>query len=497
MTAEHFDVLLVGAGLSGIGAAYHLQAECPGKSFALLEGRDTIGGTWDLFRYPGIRSDSDMFTLGYPFRPWREGKAIADGPAILQYIKDTAAEYGIDKKIRFGHRVVGASWSSADSRWTVDVEQGPERTPCRFTCSFLFLCTGYYDYAEGYTPELPGVERYQGRLVHPQKWTPDVDYAGKRVTVIGSGATAVTLVPELAKSAAHVTMLQRTPTYIVSLPNNDPWAAFAHKWLPARVSYRLVRWKNVMQSMLFYILSRRTPRFVKWVIRRGVRRELGPEADLTHFTPPYDPWDQRLCIVPDADLFKAIRSGQVSVVTDQIESFTETGLKLRSGKEIEADLIITATGLKMLLMGGARLEVDGKPFDPPRSKVYKGMMLSDVPNLAFAMGYTNASWTLKCDLVCRYVCRLLNYMDRKGYQQCRPRAAAHLEEEPLINFTSGYVQRSIAELPRQGSKAPWKLYQNYILDLLTLRLGSVTDSMEFRKAPVATTSRAAATANVP
>jgi cation diffusion facilitator CzcD-associated flavoprotein CzcO len=481
MTPESFDVLIVGAGLSGIGAAYHLQRQCPTKQFAILEARDCIGGTWDLFRYPGIRSDSDMFTLGYPFRPWREGKAIADGPAILQYVRDTAREFGIDQKIRFQHRVVAASWDSSTARWTVQAETGPERRPELFTCQFLWLCAGYYDYEAGYLPHFPGIERFRGQVVHPQQWSEEIDYAGKRVIVIGSGATAVTLVPELAKKAAHVVMLQRTPTYIVSLPEQDHLAETLARLLPHSWAFWLVRWKNVLQSMGFYLLCRKAPRVAKWLIRRGVQRELGKDFDMRHFTPPYNPWDQRLCVVPNADLFRAIKAGTVSVVTDHIDTITETGVKLKSGQELTADILITATGLKLKLMGGMQLQVDAQPVIAAHRKVYKGMMLNDVPNLAFVIGYTNASWTLKADLVNRYVCRLLRYMDRHGYAVCMPRLRGPVGEEPLLDFTSGYVQRSLSELPKQGSRAPWKLYQNYLLDLITLRMGSVTDSMFFAR----------------
>lgn len=481
MPPEHLDVLIIGAGLSGIGAGYHLQKECPKKSFAILESRDCIGGTWDLFRYPGIRSDSDMYTLGYPFRPWKDGKAIADGPSILSYIRETAQEFGIDQKIRYQHRVVGASWSSADSLWTIDIEQGPSREHIQITCWYLYLCTGYYDYENGYLPDFPGKERFQGRTVHPQKWTPDIDYAGKRVLVIGSGATAVTIVPEMAKTAAHVTMLQRTPTYIVSMPSQDSLANGLRKLLPGKMAHSLVRWKNVMMSMFFYQLSRRAPELMKKLVRKGVQTELGKNYDLKHFTPNYNPWDQRLCIVPDGDMFEAIRNGTVDIVTDHIETFTEKGVKLKSGTELEADLIVTATGLKLKLIGGMLVTVDGKLVHPPDCKVYKGMMLSDVPNLAFAIGYTNASWTLKADLSNRYLCRLINYMDQHGYTSCMPKIRGTIKDEPLMDFTSGYVQRDLANLPKQGSKAPWKLYQNYILDLITLGYRSVTDNMQFSR----------------
>ena len=483
MSAEHFDVLIVGAGLSGIGAAYHLQANCPGQTYALLESRDSIGGTWDLFRYPGIRSDSDMHTLGYSFRPWRQADAIADGPSILNYVRDTANDHGIAGKIRFNHCVKRASWSTQDARWSVEAERGAERSIVRFTCNFLFMCSGYYQYAEGYTPDFPGTASFQGRLVHPQKWTADIDYAGKRVVVIGSGATAVTLVPELAKLAAHVTMLQRSPTYVISLPRQDRIANFLRRCLPAQAAYGLTRWKNVLFGMFFYWLSRHHPQQARNLILRGVRRELGPDYDVdTHFTPRYNPWDQRLCLVPNGDLFAAIREGRASMVTDQIETFTARGLKLHSGRELEADLIVTATGLSLQVLGGMQIVVDGLSVDLSRTLGYKGMMYSDVPNLASALGYTNASWTLKCDLTCQYVCRLLNHMQKLGLRQCTPRRSddPSITEEPWIDFSSGYIQRSLHRFPKQGSRAPWKLHQNYALDIMSLRLGAVEDdAMEF------------------
>jgi cation diffusion facilitator CzcD-associated flavoprotein CzcO len=479
---EHFDVLIVGAGLSGIGAGYHLQKNCPGKSYAILEARECLGGTWDLFRYPGIRSDSDMYTLGYSFRPWRDAKAIADGPSILKYVRDTAKDYGVDRKIRFQHRVKRASWSTAEATWTVDVERGPGRETARFTCNFLFMCSGYYRYDEGYSPQFPGIERFAGRIVHPQKWTDDVAYAGKRVVVIGSGATAVTLVPELAKSAAHVTMLQRSPTWIISLPQEDRIANFLRRCLPAQVAYCVTRWKNVLLGMAFFRLCKRHPELAKKMILRGVRRELGPDYDVArHFTPRYNPWDQRLCLVPNSDLFAAINAGSASVVTDHIETFTEKGLRLRSGRELDADLVVTATGLNLLVLGGLQITVDGQSVDLARSLSYKGMMYSDVPNLAAAFGYTNASWTLKCDLTCEYVCRLLNHMDEHRLRQCTPRRNdPSISEELWIDFSSGYVQRSIASFPKQGSKAPWRLHQNYALDVMALKFGAVEDdAMEF------------------
>jgi cation diffusion facilitator CzcD-associated flavoprotein CzcO len=459
-----------------------MQTRCPSKSYAILEGRQANRGTWDLFRYPGVRSDSDMYTLGYSFRPWPNAQAIADGPAIRRYVRETAAIYGIDRRIRFGHRVRRAAWSSPEACWTVEVEHDGEIV--RFTCNFLFMCTGYYDYAAGYTPDWPGVARFAGRMVHPQQWPADLDYAGKRVVVIGSGATAVTLVPAMAAQAAHVTMLQRSPTYIVARPSHDAVADWLNRHLPARLAHSITRWKAVLISMFFYILARRRPATVKKAIVDMVRQELGPGYDVaTHFTPRYNPWDQRMCLVPDSDLFAAIRAGKASVVTDGIATFTETGLRLRSGRELAADVIVTATGLNMKLLSGIDLVVDGAPVDLSRTMTYKGMMCSDVPNLALASGYTNASWTLKSELTARYVCRLLNYMARYGIRQCTPRRRdPSVREEPILSFTSGYVQRALASLPRQGSKSPWKLHQNYLLDLLLLRFGRLNDgTMEFRR----------------
>lgn len=478
----HVDVLIVGAGLSGIGAACVLQRECPDKSYAILEARAASGGTWDLFRYPGIRSDSDMYTLGYSFRPWKAAKAIADGAAILDYVRQTAKDHGVESKIRYGHRVVRADWSSADARWTVESEH--DGCIVRVSCNFLYMCSGYYNYAEGYTPKFEGSEQFRGRIVHPQKWTEDIDYKGKRVVIIGSGATAVTLVPTLAEQAAQVTMLQRSPTYILSLPARDRIANALRRIAPARLAYAVTRWKNVLMGMFFFHLCRTRPDLVRKMVRKGVRQGLGRDAQIDpHFSPSYKPWDQRMCLVPDGDLFKALRSGRASIVTDQIERFTATGIQLKSGAHLDADLIVTATGLNLQLLGGAALSVDGERVDASKTLSYKGMMCSDVPNLAFAIGYTNASWTLKCDLTSLYMCRLLKHMDRHGYRQCVPRNNdPTLQELPLIDFSSGYVQRAIDQLPKQGARTPWRLHQNYVRDLFLLKYRSVVDEgMEFSK----------------
>jgi monooxygenase len=480
---EHFNVLIVGAGLSGIGAGYHLQTECPGKSYVILEGRDAIGGTWDLFRYPGIRSDSDMYTLGYNFRPWREAKAIADGPSILQYVRDTARENGIDKKVRFNHRVMRAQWSSEEARWIVEAERSDTNEPLQFSCNFLFMCSGYYDYANGYLPEFPNADAFAGKLIHPQHWPDNLDYEGKRVVVIGSGATAVTLAPAMAEKAAHVTMLQRSPTYIVSRPSEDTLANSLRQKLPAMLAYQITRWKNVLLGMWFFRLARRKPEKVKAGIIGLIRKQLGPDYDVaTHFTPRYNPWDQRLCLVPDGDLFREINAGRMSIVTDHIERFTQSGIKLKSGEELQADIIVTATGLQMKLFSGLEVSVDGTRIDLAKTMSYKGMMFGGVPNFAAAFGYTNASWTLKADLTCEYVCRLLRYMDRRGYRQCMPKRDPSVAELPWLDFTSGYVQRALHQLPRQGAKKPWRLYQNYARDLMALRFGSVKDgAMQFSK----------------
>jgi cation diffusion facilitator CzcD-associated flavoprotein CzcO len=471
---ELLDVLIVGAGLSGIGAAWHLQRRCPGKTYAILEARGAVGGTWDLFRYPGVRSDSDMYTLGYAFRPWLEAKAIADGPSIRRYIEATARENGIDRHIRFGHKVVAASWSSQDACWRVEVQRGSERITLR--TRFFYLCSGYYSYDEAHRPQFEGEEAFQGRIVQPQFWPRDLDWAGRRVVVIGSGATAVTLVPAMASEATHVTMLQRSPTYVVSRPSEYRFATRYRSWLPEKAAYMLTRWRVIFESMLLYRVARTRPELAKQKIVAMARHQLGEDYDVeTHFTPNYKPWDQRVCVVPDGDMFKAIRKGRASVVTDRIERFTPEGLLLESGQMLPADVVVMATGLKIKLLGGIAITVDGQPFRGADAMSYKGMMLSELPNCVMTFGYTNASWTLKADLTAAYVCRLLRYMDRHRVQIAVPRREPGVSPEPFLSFTSGYVQRAQGELPQQGSRRPWQVYQNYLQDMLTIRFGRIAD----------------------
>ncbi|MFG3303449.1 flavin-containing monooxygenase [Micromonospora chersina] len=477
MASDHVDVLIVGAGLSGVGAAVHLQLQCPGKTYAVLEARGAVGGTWDLFRYPGIRSDSDMFTLGYSFKPWTNPKAIADGDAIRSYVRETAREYGVQEHIRFHHRVLRAEWDSATARWTVHAQRDDTGEDVVLTCRFLFTNSGYYRYDEGYTPEFPGIERYAGRLVHPQHWPEDLDYAGKRVVVIGSGATAVTLVPAMAERAGHVTMLQRSPTYVIALPSRDPLADAARRWLPAKAAYAVTRWKNVALGVANFQLSRRAPGVVKKFLRRAAKGRLPVGYDLDrHFSPRYNPWDQRLCVVPDGDLFAALSAGTASIVTDTIDTFTERGVRLSSGEELPADVVVTATGLNLLALGGMTLTVDGAEVDLASTVAYKGMMLSGVPNFAMTIGYTNASWTLKADLVATYVCRLLRHLDDTGQQIVTPLAPDTTDLVPIIDLRSGYVLRAVDRLPKQGPATPWRLHQNYPRDVLLMRHGRLTDS---------------------
>ncbi|MGQ0560089.1 MAG: flavin-containing monooxygenase [Sphingosinicella sp.] len=475
--SDHHDVLIVGAGLSGVGAAARLRQRCPGKSFLLLEARERIGGTWDLFRYPGIRSDSDMYTLGFPFRPWRGDQAIAGGEAIRDYIEDTADACTITPQIRFGHRVVRASWSGEASRWTVEAET--ESGPRRFTAAFLFLASGYYDYAQGFRPEWPGEQDFAGRIVHPQFWPDDLDVAGKRVVVIGSGATAVTLVPALAESAAHVTMLQRSPSFIAARPSRDGIARRLQRVLPPRAAAAAVKWKNVLLGIWFFGLARRRPDKVRRKLLELAKQDLPPGYDVErHLNPTYNVWDQRLCLAPDGDLFTAIRAGTVSIATGAIERFTKNGVRLENGEDIAADLIVTATGLVVRLFGGMQLAVDGAPVEPAERLVYKGMMLSGVPNLALFFGYTNASWTLKSDLSARYACRLLNHMDARGLSVCTPVLPdGDIERLPMLQFTSGYVRRALPSLPSQGPVPPWRVHQNYLKDLAVMRFGKVDDGV--------------------
>ena len=470
----HVDVLIVGAGLSGIGAACHLAVDAPGRSYAILEARESSGGTWDLFRYPGVRSDSDMYTLGYRFRPWQGDKALADGPSILRYVRETAAEYGVDEHVRYGHSVRRADWSSTDRRWTVTAEH--EGAEVALSCDVLWACTGYYDYDEGYTPVIAGLEDYEGRVVHPQHWPEDLDLADQRVVVIGSGATAMTLVPAIAAETAHVTMLQRSPTYVLSMPSRDGLAARARRLLPERLAYGFTRWKNVLMTTGFYQLSRRRPALVRRLIRKAAVAQLPEDYDVdTHFRPTYNPWDQRLCLVPDGDLFRAVSRGDASIVTDRIDSFTPKGLLLTSGEELPADIVVTATGLNLKAFGGAVLTIDGAPVHLPETMAYKGMLLSGVPNFVFTVGYTNASWTLKADLVAQYVVRLLQHLDRTGNRVFVARRQPDVEEQPFMDFAAGYVLRSLHQFPKQGDRAPWRLRQNYLRDVVTIRHGRVTD----------------------
>jgi monooxygenase len=481
MSAERVDVLIVGAGLSGVGAACQLRTRCPDKTYVILEAREAIGGTWDLFRYPGIRSDSDMFTLGYSFRPWTGERAIADGATIREYVRATAREYQVDGHIRFRHTVERAEWSSPSGRWTVtarrgDVDRGDAGATVTYECAFLFVCTGYYRYDEGYTPTFPGREHYRGPVVHPQAWPPDLAYAGKRVLVIGSGATAVTLVPALARDAAHVTMVQRSPSYVLSLPSRDRVADALRARLPAGTAYPLIRWKNALLALFGFRLSRRMPRLVRSLLRRGVAARLPAGYDVaTHFTPRYQPWDQRLCIAPEGDLFSAISEGRAALVTGSVASFTERGVRLASGEEVAADIVVTATGLNLLALGGLRLVVDGEPVELGDTVAYKGMMLSGVPNFALTVGYTNASWTLRADLVAEYVCRVLTHLDRHGHDVITPVPPSPGPRTPLIDLRSGYVKRGAHAMPKQGRRAPWRLYQSYPRDVLLLRYGRVAD----------------------
>ena len=485
MSSTDFDVLIVGAGLSGIGAAVHLQQNCSNETYAILEGRDAIGGTWDLFRYPGIRSDSDMYTLGYRFKPWKSAKAIADGPSIRSYIRETATEHGINQHIRFGHKVTNAAWDSETARWTVTTNKST------LTCRFLYMCSGYYNYGQGHRPTWEGEAEFKGQIIHPQFWPESLDYKGKRVVVIGSGATAVTLVPAMADTAAHVTMLQRSPTWMVSRPGSDAIANALKAILPAQMAYDIVRWKNVTLGQYFYKQTRSNPGKVRELLLKRLAKLLPADYDLeTHFTPGYNPWDQRLCLVPDADLFNAITAGKAEIVTDQIAKFEAGGIRLHNGKLLEADIIVTATGLKLEALGGMTVTVDGETRRTADALAYKGMMFSGIPNLAQSFGYINASWTLRSDLIADYVCRLLNHMRKTGVDIATPTPAADVVPERLaMDLQSGYVQRGADALPRSGNRAPWMVTANYKYDRKELMEGPVTDEMAFARAGAVATER--------
>ncbi len=471
-----YDVIIVGAGLSGIGAAYHLQSKCPERSYTILEGRAAMGGTWDLFKYPGLRSDSDMYTLGFSFYPWKNPQAIADGASILEYIKETAREFNIDKNIQYNHKVINAAWSDDEQMWTLDIAEHEQVPHQRLKCQFLFMCSGYYNYTKAHTPSFPNSEAFEGQIIHPQYWDTSLDYADKKVIVIGSGATAITLVPEMAKIAEKVTMLQRSPTYLVNMPSEDPVVNLAKKILPTRTAYRFARWKNITMAMAFYNASKRWPNRIKRLLQKGIQREMGDQYEHRHFDPKYDPWDQRICLVPDSDLFDAMKTGKVNIVTNTIKEFTPRGILLNSGEELPADIIVTATGLRLQLLGGMKVQINGESKPTKEIVCYRGVMFSRIPNFAIAMGYTNASWTLKCDLNCHFVTRILNHMKDNDYKVCTPYFdPSEFEKEPLLDFDAGYIKRAADILPQQGSKEPWKVYQNYFKDRRSLVEGDLDD----------------------
>ena len=471
------DVLIVGAGLSGIGAARHLQMHCPQTSWCILEAREAIGGTWDLFKYPGIRSDSDMYTLGYSFKPWVDHKSIADGKTIRQYIQDTADENGITAHIKHGHAVTHASWSSADACWTVTATNKQTTASVIFKARFLYFCCGYYSYKNGHQPDFPGQESFQGRWVHPQFWPADLNYNGQKVVVIGSGATAVTLVPEMAKTAAHVTMLQRSPTYVIARPGEDKVSLWLQKYLPMKWAYQLTRTKNVVMGMLTYQLARRQPEYVKNFLVKMAARQLRSSQAAQHFSPSYKPWDERLCVVPDGDLFKQIRQGKASVVTDTIQGILPNGIQLSSGQTLDANIIVSATGLSLNMLGDIHVQVDGEAFKPSSQMAYRGMWLSGLPNAIMTFGYTNASWTLKADLTALYTCRLLNYMRKHGYRKAIPIKDPSVQEADYLSFTSGYIKRANHILPKQGKQAPWQVNQNYLKDIFLIKYGRLNDGV--------------------
>ena len=472
----HKDIIIVGAGISGIGAGYNLQKSCPDKSFAILEGREALGGTWDLFKYPGVRSDSDMHTLGFRFKPWIHKKAIADGPSILKYLNETVDDYNLREKITYNQKVIASNWVSDSSIWELTVDDNGQEIS--MSCNFLFLCGGYYSYDKPYMPDFPGMDEFNGRVIHPQFWDESLDYSNKKVVVIGSGATAVTLVPAIAESAKQTTMLQRSPSYVISAPAEDSWNNALNKIFPVKFTYFVIRWKNILRTIIGFYLSRKYPERIKERLINLVREELGQDFDVEkHFTPSYKPWDQRMCLVPDGDLFSAIKDNRANVVTDTIDTFTPTGILLNSGNEIEADIVISATGIELNALNDINVSVDGLKVEANRKLSYKGMMLSGVPNLAISFGYVNSSWTLRADLTCEYVCRLINTMDKEGCAACSPEEDLNaLVEDDYIDFTSGYVQRALDRLPKQGKKSPWRNYQNYLLDIFYVRLFSIKDS---------------------
>ena len=475
MSIEFRDVIIIGAGLSGIGAACHLSKNCPDKSYAVLEGREQMGGTWDLFKYPGIRSDSDMYTLGYNFKPWTDPQAIADGPSILKYIKETASEFNVTDKIRYQQKVTKIDWDSESARWTLTINQGDQHT--QMQCSFLITCTGYYNYQAGYTPEFPGRNNYQGTFIHPQHWPETLDYSNKKIVVIGSGATAVTLVPELAKKATSVTMLQRSPTYLTSLPRVDHLSVWMRKVLPDTWVYRFARTRNIGFTIAFYNYCKKFPNNARKFIAKMAKKDLPDHFDMKHFDPKYNPWDERVCVVPDSDMFQAISDGKADVMTDTIETFTETGLKLDSGKELEADIIISATGLDIQIMGGIEVSVDGQAYDFSEKMIYRGVLFQDLPNLGMIFGYTNASWTLKSDLVSEYMCRVINHLDKTNTNTAVPKDNQSMKHIPFMDMSSGYIQRALHKAPKQGEKLPWRLYQNYLKDMFMLRYGKLDDDV--------------------
>jgi monooxygenase len=474
---EYFDVLIVGAGLSGIGAARHLAKHCPDKTFAILEGRDTMGGTWDLFRYPGIRSDSDMYTLGYNFKPWTRPQVIADGDDIRNYIQEAAREGGIDNKVRYGSKVLSADWCSETATWTLQVQKSATGETVAMRCNWLMMCSGYYNYEEGFTPDFPGRESFKGQVIHPQFWPENLDYTGKRVVVIGSGATAITLIPSMTRTAGHVTMLQRTPSYVISVPQADPMAKFLRRFLPEMTVYNIARKRNNFITQMIFKLSRKYPNAMRKLLLKQVKVQVGPNVDMKHFTPPYNPWDQRLCAVPNGDMFKVLKKGKASVVTDHIDRFVDKGILLKSGQTLEADIIVTATGLNLRLFGGMQMSVDGAPVDMSERISYKGLMFSDLPNMSNTLGYTNASWTLKADLIAEYVCRLIKHMDKTGTRIATPRRDATVQPAPLLDMSSGYVARASGHLPKGADRAPWKLFQNYALDTEQLHNGKLEDGV--------------------